>query len=193
MSLQTRLNDLILAIGADVKALRNETEDQHNISVANQVGFAADTYLAGSMVSIPLGKVMVGTKYRCKFNVVKTAAGVAAPIVNVRVGTAGTIVDVSRSVLTFAAQTAAIDEGVVEVEYVFRTAGLSAVLQALGCLGHRLSITGLSTSVLSTVINTGAAFDVTAANLKIGLSVNGGASAAWTVSLVSAELINLTS
>lgn len=192
MPLQDRLSALISAIGADIKALNNRVGDQHNASTANQTGFAADTYLAGSVINIPQGKVKVGTKYRVKFNVVKTAAGVAAPVVTCRVGTAGAIGDAARATLTFAAQTAVVDEGVFELEFDFRAAGASAVIQALGVIGHRLAATGLSTSNNSVVINTGAAFDVSAANLKIGLSVNGGASAAWTVSLVSAELVNLT-
>lgn len=192
MSLQTRLSALITAIGADVKALQNRTTDQHNASTVNQTGFASDTYLAGSRVLIPQGKVKVGTKYRLKFNVVKTAAGTVAPVVTIRVGTAGTTADASRAALTFAAQTAAVDEGVFEIEVDFRVAGATAVLQALGVIGHRLAATGLSTSNNSVAINTGAAFDVTGVNLGIGASVNGGASAAWTVSLVSAELVNLT-
>ena len=191
-SLQSRITDLITAIGADIKQLKNATQDQHNASTAAQSGFAADTYLAGSVVSIPQGKIKVGSKYRVRFDVVKTAAGVAAPIINVRVGTAGTVADTSRAALTFAAQTAVIDEGEFEIEVVFRASGVTAILQALGILGHRLAATGLSTSNNSVAVNTGAAFDVTGANLKMGLSVNGGASAAWTVNVVSAELVNLT-
>lgn len=191
-SLQSRLSDLITAIGADIKALQNRTQEQHNVSTANQSGFAADTYLTGSDVPIPQGKVRIGTKYRVRFNVVKTAAGVAAPIITVRVGTAGTTADTARAVLTFAAQTAVVDEGEFEIEVVFRASGVSAILQAMGILGHRLAATGLSTSNNSVAVNTGAAFDVTGANLKMGLSVNGGASAAWTVNIVSAELVNLT-
>lgn len=191
-SLQSRIADLITAIGADIKQLKNATQDQHNVSTANQTGFAADTYLAGSVVSIPQGKVKVGTKYRARFNVVKTAAGVAAPVITLRVGTAGAIADTARNVLTFAIQTAVIDEGEFEVEYAFTVAGTVAVLSGLGILGHRLAATGLSTSNNSVAVNTGAAFDATLANLKMGLSVNGGTSAAWTVNLVSAELVNLT-
>lgn len=191
-SLTSRITDLITAIGADIKQLKNETRDQHNVSTANQTGFAADTYLAGSDVSIPQGKVKIGTKYRARFNVVKTAAGVAAPVITLRVGTLGAIGDTARNVLTFAVQTAVIDEGEFEVEFVFRASGATAVIQGLGILGHRLAATGLSTSNNSVAVNTGASFDVTAANLKMGLSVNGGSAAAWTVNVVSAELVNLT-
>lgn len=192
-SLASRLGDLITAIGADIKALQNRVADQHNASSATQgPGFAADTYLSGSQITIPTGKIKVGTKYRCKFNIVKTAAGVATPIFTVRVGTAGTTADGARAVLTMAAQTAVVDEGVVEIECVFRQSGVSAILQALASLGHRLAATGLSTANHSVAVATSATFDVTTANLKIGVSVNGGTSAAWTINSVTAELVNLT-
>lgn len=192
-SLATRLGDLITAIGADIKALQNKVTDQNNASTANQTGFATDTYLAGSDIAIPQGKIKVGTKYRVKFNAVKTAAGTGSPVISVRVGTAGSVADTARAALTFAAQTSAIDEGQFDIECVFRQSGASALIQALGRLAHRLTITGLNSTAGNTfVINTGAAFDITGPNLKIGLSVNAGASAAWTISVVSAELINLT-
>jgi hypothetical protein len=192
VSLETRLAALATAIGTDIKALLNATKDQHNVSTTQQVTGAVDVYLAGSNVPIPQGKIKVGTKYRLKFQAVKTGAGVATPILTVRVGTAGAIADTSRAALTFAAQTAVIDEGVFEIECVFRVAGAAAIIQALGTIGHRLAATGFSTSNNSVVINTGGAFDVTGANLKIGASINPGTAAAWTINLVSAELVNLT-
>ena len=157
-------------------------------------GFAADTYLVGSSVPVPLGLLKATSKYRCRFTVTKTAAGVATPIVTVRFGTAGSTADAARCTLTFAAQTAAVDEGMFEVEVVFRTvgAGTTAVLQAVGVLFHRLSITGLSVDVTGVKFSTSAGFDSTVAASIIGLSVNGGASAAWTVAVVSAELVGLT-
>lgn len=193
MSLATRLSDLITAIGADIKALQNRTTDQHNTSVAAQTLGAADTYLTGSVISIPQGKIKVGTKYRVRFNVVKTAAGVAAPVITCRVGTAGSTADTARAALTFAAQTAVIDEGYFECDFIFRQSGATALIQGLGNLWHRLVTTGLNiTAAFTSVLNTGAAFDVTGASLKIGVSVNPGASSAWTVSVASAELSNLT-
>lgn len=165
---------------------------RYNASVAAQSGFAADTYLAGSNILLGSG-MTVRAMYRLRFNVLKTAAGVAAPIINVRVGTAGTTADVSRGAMTFQAQTAVADDGMFEVMSTFRTvgAGTAAVLQSSARLTHRLSITGLGTGVSEQEIATSAGFDSTVAGLQIGCSVNGGASAAWTVQLVQAELVNL--
>lgn len=174
------------------RALTNHPRQAHNASVSTPAaGFAADTYLAGSAIAIPNGLLKATSKYRCRFTVTKTAAGVAAPVIQVRFGTAGSVADVARCTLTFAAQTAVIDEGVFEVEVIFRTVGAAAVVQAVGILMHRLSVTGLSVDVTGVKFSTSAAFDSTVANSIIGLSVNGGASAAWTVAVVSAELVNL--
>ena len=178
-------NDLVLYI--------EQRGRQNNASVAAQAGFAADTYLTGSSCAVPAGRLQAKTMYRCVFNVVKTAAGVATPIINLRFGAAGSTADASRGTLTFSAQTAVVDEGTFEVRATFRTVGAAtaAVLQSLAELEHRLSATGLSVGVSPPVIATSAGFDSTVAAAIVGLSVNGGTSAAWTVSLVQAELFNL--
>lgn len=191
-SLASRISDLITAIGADIKALQTR-DTSYNASSSAQSGISGDTYLAGSNITIPQGKVKVGTMYKCKFNVVKTGAGTGAPVITVRVGTAASTADTSRAALTFAAQTAVIDEGEFEIECAFRAAGTSAVIQAKGSLWHRLVTTGLNvTGVFTSVLNTGGSFDVTGASLKIGLSVNAPNPSSWTISLVTAELVNLT-
>jgi hypothetical protein len=165
-----------------------------NASVAAQgAGFATDTYLVGSSIAIPASSLQAKTMYRCVFNVVKTAAGIAAPIIRVRFGVNGSTADTALATLTFSAQTAVIDEGTYELRAIFRTvgSGTSAVLQTHARLHHRLSITGLGVGVSEPEIATSAGFDSTVANSIIGLSVNGGTSAAWTVNVVQAELVNL--
>lgn len=164
----------------------------YNQAVASQTGFAADTYLVGSSIAIPSSGLRVGSRYRLLFDVTKTAAGVATPAINIRVGTAGTTADTSRAAMTFPAQTAVVDSGSFEIDVVARTvgSGTSAVLQGFARLRHGLAATGLSTSGGPIVVNTGGGFDSTVANSIIGASVNGGASAAWTIQLVAAELLN---
>ena len=56
-------------------------------------------------------------------------------------------------------------------------------------LTSNLTTTGLSNAVKN-VQTTSAGFDSTTANTYLGLSVNGGASAAWTVQIVEARLEN---
>lgn len=165
---------------------------QNNASIAAQgAGFAADTYLTGSYVPIPAGRLQPKSKYRLRFHASKTAAGTATPIVTVRLGTAGTTADAARATLTHTAQTAAVDTMVYDLSVNFRAVGTTAVITALGVLDHTLAATGFSVSNTSIINAVSASFDATTANLGIGVSVNGGTSAAWTVQLVEAEVYNL--
>jgi hypothetical protein len=166
----------------------------YNQSVANQgAGFASDTYLTNSNISIPSTGLQAGTRYHMIMQVSKTAAGTATPILNVRFGTGGSTSDTSRCALTFTAQTAATDTGTFEIWATFRTvgSGTSAVLQCAGQRRHGASVTGLGNLVSETQVATSGGFDSTVSSSIIGVSVNGGASAAWTVTLVQAELENL--
>lgn len=162
-----------------------------NANTADQAGFAADTYLAGASVLIPVSLLRVGSTYRCRFNATKTAAGVATPIIIARFGVAGTIADTARVTFTFPAQTAAIDEGWFDIWLVVRSIGAAGVVQGAAQLNHSLAATGFSVSNGPVVPAISAGFDTTVANMFIGLSVNGGAAAAWTVKLVSAELVGV--
>lgn len=167
---------------------------QMNASTAQQTISTTDVYLTGSDVAIPAGRLQVKSVYRCRIELSKTSTGgTSAPVLTVRVGTAGTTADSSRAALTFAAQTAVADDGFIDLYVTFRSvgSGTSAVLQAAGLLDHRLAATGLSVSNTSIARNTGGGFDSTVANLKIGCSLNMGSSFAGTTNLVQSELMNL--
>jgi hypothetical protein len=171
-----------------------EVRTVYNQSTGNQgAGFASDTYVTGSDVAIPATGLQAGSRYHMIFEASKTAAGTAAPVLTVRFGTNGTTADTGRCTLTFSAQTAATDTGTFEVWVTFRTvgSGTSAVMQCVGQRRHGASVTGFGTLVSQTIKATSAGFDSTVANSIIGVSANGGTSAAWTVSLVQAELENL--
>lgn len=175
--------------------LRAAIAEPKNTSTAAQgAGFATDTYLTGSYVVIPPGRLKAGSIYRVKLQVTKTAASTATPIITVRTGTAGTTADTSRVALTFAAQTAAADDAIIELFCTFRAvgSGTTAVLHAAGMIDHRLASTGFANTNTSIAQGTSAGFDSTTAGLGIGVSVNGGTSAAWTVNMVQAELQNLS-
>jgi hypothetical protein len=162
-----------------------------NASVAAQTGFATDTYLAGSNLALTTGLIRATTSMHWVFDVVKTAAGTAAPTVILRFGTAGAIGDTARVTFTFSAQTAAVDRGVIEVWATFRTvgSGTSAVIAATSALKHQLATTGLNntTTGYQTLAVTSGGFDSTVAGSSAGLSVNGGASAAWTVTVAQGQ------
>lgn len=163
-----------------------------NASIANQTGFAADTYLVGSNIVIPAGRWQARTIYTCEFDMVKTAAGTAAFTVNIRLGTLGTTGDASRCALAFAVGTAAADTGRFLVRATFRSVGAGTAAVVQGCImcNHFLAATGLITTGASGVgiINTtGGGFDSTTPT-TIGISVNGGTSFAGTNTQVQSWL-----
>lgn len=163
-----------------------------NASTAAQgAGFASDTYLTGSNILLPTSRPKVGTIYRVRFHASKTAAGVATPILTLRYGVNGTTADTALITFTFAAGTAAADVGWWEVNGVFRSvgAGTAAVIAGISALDSNLTTTGFSNAVKNVQV-TSAGFDSTTANTILGVSVNGGASAAWTVQMVEARLEN---
>lgn len=175
------------------------TETKFNQSTAAQGGltsgggFAADTYVTGSNISIPASALRAGSRYALRMNLVKGAFGVAGIQVNVRFGTNGSTSDTARATLTFGAQAAAADEGILELWVTFRAIGASGVIQVMGTLSHRLSTSGLCVSgAATTQIVTSAGFDTAVANSIIGVSLNGGAAGAIQTQLVQAELENLS-
>lgn len=154
-------------------------------------GFTADTYLAGSAIAVPPGRLRPGTRYGLCFDVAKTAAGVAAPAITLRFGTGGSLADQALGSFSFPLQTAAVDDGRFTLDVTFRSAGSAAVVQAVAALTHSLAAAGLSTAPGPVRRFTSAAFDAGGAAAQIGVSVNAGAAAAWTVSLVQARLENM--
>lgn len=167
----------------------------NNFSTANQTGFAADTYLTGSSITIPAGRLSAaGFRYKLRFDMVKTAAGTAAAALAIRVGTLGTTGDTARLTFTFGAGTAAVDTGIFEVEAHYRNVGGSAVLVGYATCRHHLAATGListGASGIGILPVTSGAFDSTVASLIIGASFNGGAAFSGTNTLVQAEGLNL--
>jgi len=156
-------------------------------------GFAADTYLAGSGIVLPPDRLRAGTRYGLVFDVTKTAAGIAAPVLTLRLGATGTLTDAALAQLAFPAQTAAADEGRFSLDVTFRSvgSGAAAVVQAVAALVHTQAAAGLANSPGPVRRATSAGFNSTAANAVLGVSLNAGTAAAWTVSLVQAQLENL--
>lgn len=162
-------------------------------AVADQAGFAADTYLTGSAIALgAVSPLKIGSRYRLRFDVTKTAAGVVAPVLIVRFGTAGTVADAARVTFTFNAQTAVVDNGQFDIELLFRVVGAAAVIKGLAALRHNLAVTGLGSvnpAGWQQLTVTSGAFDSSVANSILGVSVNGGAAAAWTITLASSEFL----
>lgn len=165
---------------------------------AQGAGFSSDTYLTNSGLLLPAFGIQAQTQVLWRVSASKTAAGTATPVYTIRIGTAQTTSDTSRLALTGPAQTAVADIGTLFVMATVRSIGAStsAVIQGTAWWAHRgtaadttTSGVGFANDTTGHVEGTSAGFDSTAiaANSYIGLSVNGGASAAWTVTQVWVE------
>ena len=171
-------------------------KDVSNMSTSTvSAGYASETYLAGSCVTIDTGTWRVGTNYYCLFDMVKTGAGTAAFSIAVKMGTLGTTGDATILTLAFAVGTAVIDTGLFEVYLNFRTvgSGTSAVVQGTAICKHHLAATGLITtgaSGVGIIIGTSSGFNSTT-QTKLGLTVNGGSSFSGTNTLVQTQLFGI--
>jgi len=141
---------------------------------------------------IPLGNLSPRATLRFRIGITKTAAGTATPIVKVRVGTAGTIADTARLTFTGPAQTAAADTAFIDILVTVRSvaAGTGSVLKGIARLFHHLATTGFSTSGTPVIDAISSGFDLTADDLIASVSIDPGASGAWTVTSVLSELVN---
>lgn len=153
-------------------------------------GYAVDTYLQGSAVTVTAGTWKAGSMYRLRFDMTKTAAGVAAPVLTLRMGTLGSTGDAAILTWTMAAGTAATDSGLFELWAHFRTVGAGTAAVVVGTFTLQHLTAGITTSGLGITSIVSAGFDSTT-QTKIGASFNGGASYSGTTNLVQAEVLNL--
>ena len=158
-------------------------------------GYATDTLLAGSSILLPSGVNIAGIQYEVVFDMVKTAAGTATPIVNIRFGINGTTADASICTMTFGAGTAAVDTGKFTLVGTLRSAGsgTTAVMAGSTMINHALAATGLTSTGASgtgQITTIGGGFNSTVANSYLSVSFNGGASFSGTNNYVQARLFN---
>jgi hypothetical protein len=171
---------------ADGGLLNESTADQ-------QISAATTALLTGSLISVPAGKLRVGTVIRFTLTLSKTAAGTAANTFNFRLGTAGTTSDASICAFALPVGTAVADVGKIEVVITIRgPLSSSCVAQGSLSLIHNLSATGLA-GIPCVCINTlSGTFDATVANLKASLSCTTAASTVLTFQQVIASTMNLS-
>jgi hypothetical protein len=145
-----------------------------------------DTYITGSDLLIPSYGIQIGTRLRWEISVSKTGAGSAATTWTFRQGSARTTSDTSRLAATGVSQTAAADVGIFTLLGVFRVAGAAAILQMTVLCTHNL---GSATGLGGTSEHTAASFDSSAiGGTYFGVSLNTGASGAWTITQVQGTL-----
>ena len=163
-------------------------------SVTGQTGFASDTVLTGTVVTMATGGWQAGQQYHATFDMTKTATGTATPIISVRMGTAGTTSDGAVATITFAAGTGVADTGIFDVWVNFRTvgSGTSAVIEAVSRCCHLLAATGLTSTGASgtgiIVASTSSGFNSSACS-KLHLSFNGGTNFSGTCQIQQAAVM----
>lgn len=156
-------------------------------SVADQVANAAATYLVGSDVRLP------GSEFQDRLHVnwtvwmTKTAAGVAAPSINIRAGVNGDVTDAIVVAFALAAQTAVADSAQFEIDAILRVGQAAAILEACLDFDHDLPATGFATQQGRLLVGRSAAFNLSGDNKVLGLSVNPG-DAVWTIRGVKTEV-----
>lgn len=162
---------------------------EQSTMLTDQTTGAVDVYITGSDFPIA-GRIQAGSVIRWTMTATKSAAGVAAPIWNIRFGTAGAIADTARCTMTGAAQTGVADTARIEISATIRTYSSSGIVQGTMGGDHLLATTGFSVGGFANQALS-SAFDLTVAGLKAGISVNPGTSAAWTFKTCNIEGLNL--
>lgn len=145
---------------------------------------ATDTWITDSGLLIPSFGMRAGMVFRWQMTLSKTAAGTAATVLTVRTGSNQSTADTSRLALTSStAQTAAVAEGIIWVQVVVRSVSATGVVAGGFGVAAPAGLGGGKDAVSGTFDNT------TMAGLYMGLSVNTGASAAWTITSINGEII----
>lgn len=164
-----------------------------NASVADQTLNAdSSAVLTGSTISIPVGKLRVGTILRWRISLSKTAAGTDINSFAVRLGATGTISDAAILTFNLPGGTATIDAGQIELLLTIRgPLGASCITQGQLTLIHNLPSAGLAT-VPCVVLNvTSDGFNSTMANLIASVSCNTAPSTVLTFHQVQSGAINV--
>lgn len=170
----------------------------HNAAIAAQgAGFSSDTYVTNSDILIPSFGFQAKTVFHWMISASKSAAGTATPVYSLRIGTNRSTADTARLQLTGPAQTAIADIGTLHILVTVRTVAASGVIQGTAWWDHRgtaasttVGGVGFANDGTGHVEGTSAGFDNSALGASyIGLSIDGGASAAWTLTQVFAEAI----
>lgn len=168
-----------------------------NYSTSAQTPTAATlTQLAGSTITVPVGKLRIGTIFKWFFDITKTAAGTATSAYHVRIGTANTTGDTAVLTFTKPLGTAVIDTGIIEIRAVVRgPLSASCILAGVFEMRHNLASTGHNTTPAtatpSTIITVSSGFDATTAGLFVSLSCTTGSADAITTQVMTAEALNL--
>lgn len=163
-----------------------------NASVTSQAPTAAvEAVVVGTAAAFPQNTgVKVGTRFRAKFSLTKTAAGTAASTIAVSLGILGTVADAVALSFTKPAGTAAVDEGFAEIDVICRSVNetaQTAVFTGEFRLVHNLAATGHATIPVVVVNAVSGAVALAEAQI-FAVSITTGAADAVTIEFAESEL-----
>lgn len=147
------------------------------------------TSIAGSQIPAPINGFKAGARLRWKFNLTKTAAGVAASTYAIVFGLLGTVADTARVSFTKPAGDATADEAIVEITAVIQSVSATGVVLGDFVLTHGLAATGHAGIPNVVVKTTSGTFDNTSVDLIASLVVTSGAADALTINWIETEMI----
>ena len=164
-----------------------------NFSTTSQsVSAATRTYILGSVIAVPTGKLKIGTTMEWVFNMTKTAAGTASSTIDIAIGTAGTTADTAVVSFTKPAGTAAGDEALCRVRAIVRgPLSASCIMAGDFQMTHNLASTGHATIPCVNVNTISSGFNATTAGLRVGLCITTGSSDSVTIQTVTAVAHNI--
>lgn len=168
-----------------IGGVRNASTTSQNVASTTRA------YIAGTQLAIPKNKLQIGSAFQWSISMTKTNAGTATSLFDICVGTAGTTADTARCSFTKPIGTAVVDEGLVRIYAVVRSIGATGVLAAEFTLIHNLQITGHATIPCVCVNSVSAGFDMTVADLIVGVCITAGLNDNLTFQMVQAEAWNL--
>lgn len=168
---------------------------QTNFSTVAQSGITnSRVYIAGSAIALPAaGALQIGSMFRWRFDLTKTAAGTAAATIDIAFGTAGTTSDTARVSFVLPVGTANADTGFIEIDAICR-----GPLSASGVVSGNMVINKQSATATLGIINQqswakniiSSTFDVTLPTF-VGLCITAGASDSDTIQQVQTEAWNV--
>jgi hypothetical protein len=164
-----------------------------NNAAASQTLGTGNTFVTNSGILIPSFGMQVGQLYRWMISLSKTAAGTAAAVIAISTGANQSTADTIQLTFTQAAaeaQSALVASAILIVLAQVRTVGVSGVLaggfgftQTYQATAGNLAFGGGNDAVSAGFANNALA------GQYVGLQINAGASSAWTITAVAAELI----
>ncbi len=165
---------------AQLKAPRAEAHS----TAAQSPTASTDTYITGSGLLIPAEGMTAGDTFRWYIGVSKTNAGLAAPAWNFRIGTARTTADTLRLTVTGTAQAATTSGTLIVITLQVRSVSATGVI--VGSINTGAASFGIGGNAVSSTFANNA---LGGTSSYVGISVNTGAAAAWTINSVDCELL----